>query len=127
MITFSEFRLSDNIFGKPTLFPLSTDTDWKNIMQTLEHKAAIAMTPGQAKTVVKKTVGVGTMPQGALKCSNGSAIARIIDEKMDTGEFPRPNSGAKTLITLASSSELDLHIVNVLEVARAHASAMPPG
>lgn len=89
-------------------------------MKVFRKLAAAALAVGLAASAQADTVGLGTMPQGTLGYSTGSAIARVLNEKMDIGAILQPNSGETTLIPLVNSGELDFGIVNILEAAQAH-------
>ncbi|SEQ79488.1 TAXI family TRAP transporter solute-binding subunit [Thalassovita taeanensis] len=89
-------------------------------MKIFGHITAVVLTLGLAGSAQADTVGLGTMPQGTLGYSTGSAIARVMNEQMDIGAIVQPNSGETTLIPLVNSGELDFGVVNVLEAAQAY-------
>lgn len=83
--------------------------------------AAGILAAGLSTSAVADTVGVGTMSQGTLSFSTGSALAKVMNEKMGLEARVQPNSGESVLIPLVNSGELDFGIANVVEAAEASA------
>lgn len=67
-----------------------------------------------------ETVGVGTMSQGTISYSTGSALAKVMNEEMGLQARVQPNSGETTLLPLINSGDFDFGIANVLEVYEAY-------
>lgn len=70
--------------------------------------------------VMAQTVGVGTMPQGTVSFSTGSAIAKVLNETAGLETRVQPNTGETVLIPLVNQGEIDVGIANVLEAAEAY-------
>ena len=79
---------------------------------------AVGMLAGQA--ALADTVGIATMSQGTLGFSTGSAIAKVINEKLGLETRVQPNTGETVLMPLVNQGESDFGIVNVLEAAEAY-------
>lgn len=74
---------------------------------------AIAAAPAAAQTV-----DIGTMSQGTISYSVGSAIAQVLAANGVSASV-QPNSGETTIMPLVNSAELDMGIASVGEVANA--------
>jgi TRAP transporter TAXI family solute receptor len=66
-----------------------------------------------------QSIGVGTMSQGTMSYSTGSAIAKVITEKAKVQARVQPNTGETVLIPLVNTGELNFGISNVMEAADA--------
>lgn len=66
-----------------------------------------------------QSVGVGTMSQGTMSYSSGSAIAKLLTEKAGVQARVQPNSGESIMIPLVDMAELDFGIANVQEADEA--------
>lgn len=75
---------------------------------------------GLLGTAQAQTVGVGTMSQGTISYSTGSALAKVMNEDMGLQARVQPNSGETTLLPLINSGDFDFGIANVLEVYEAY-------
>lgn len=82
--------------------------------------AGLIASIGLLGTTQAETVGVGTMSQGTLSYSTGSALAKVMNEEMGLQARVQPNSGETTLLPLINSGDFDFGIANVLEVYEAY-------
>ncbi|RII83540.1 TAXI family TRAP transporter solute-binding subunit [Neopusillimonas maritima] len=85
----------------------------------LKFLAGLALAVGLTSTAAAQNVGVGTMSQGTMSYSSGSAIAKVIAEQTKMQARVQPNSGESVLIPLVDMGELDFGIANILESAEA--------
>ena len=85
----------------------------------LKFLAGLALAVGLTSTAAAQNVGVGTMSQGTMSYSSGSAIAKVIAEQAKMQARVQPNSGESVLIPLVDMGELDFGIANILESAEA--------
>jgi TRAP transporter TAXI family solute receptor len=74
-----------------------------------------------------QTYGLGTMSPGTLSYSTASAIAKMMQQRLDLQTRLQPNAGESTLLPLVNNGEFDLGIANVLEVANAYAGEAVAG
>lgn len=81
--------------------------------------AGLTLALGLAGTAMAQNVGVGTMSQGTMSYSSGSAIAKLIAEKTGMQARVQPNSGESVLIPMLGTGELDFAIANVIETGEA--------
>ena len=72
-----------------------------------------------AGPAVAQDVDIGTMGQGTLSYSTGSAVAQVLQQQGDYNARVLPNSGETTIMPLVNAGELDLGISSVGEVANA--------
>jgi len=79
----------------------------------------IAATLFAAAPVVAQNVDIGTMSQGTLSYSTGSAIAQVLQQQGGLNARVQPNSGETTIMPLVNSGELTLGISSIGEVANA--------
>lgn len=82
--------------------------------------AGLIASIGLLGTTQAETVGVGTMSQGTISYSTGSALAKVMNEEMGLQARVQPNSGETTLLPLINSGDFDFGIANVLEVYEAY-------
>jgi TRAP transporter TAXI family solute receptor len=66
-----------------------------------------------------QTYGIGVMQPGTLNNSTGTAIAKVMQQKLGFQTRLQPNAGETTLLPLVDMGELDFGIANVLEVTEA--------
>lgn len=81
--------------------------------------AGLALAVGLTSTAAAQSVGIGTMSQGTMSYSSGSAIAKVVAEKTGMQARVQPNSGESALIPMLGTGELDFAIANVIETAEA--------
>lgn len=81
--------------------------------------AGLVVAAACSATAVAQNVGVGTMSQGTMSYSSGSALAKVLTEKGGMQARVQPNSGESVLIPLLDTGELDFGIANVIESAEA--------
>lgn len=81
--------------------------------------AGLALAASLTGTALAQSVGVGTMSQGTMSYSAGSAVAKVLAEQAKMQARVQPNSGESVLIPLLDTGELDFGIANVLESAEA--------
>jgi TRAP transporter TAXI family solute receptor len=70
-------------------------------------------------SAIAQTYGVGTMQPGTLSNSTGSAIAKVMQQKLSMQTRVQPSAGESTLLPLVNNGETDLGIANILEVVAA--------
>ncbi len=85
----------------------------------LKFLAGLALTFSLTGTAMAQNVGVGTMSQGTMSYSSGSAIAKLLTEKAGMQARVQPNSGESVLIPMLATGELDFAIANVIETGEA--------
>ena len=85
----------------------------------LKFLAGLALAATLTGNALAQNVGVGTMSQGTMSYSSGSAVAKVIAEKAGMQARVQPNSGESVLIPLVDAGELDFGIANVLESGEA--------
>ena len=63
-----------------------------------------------------QTYGIATMQPGTLNHTTGSAIAKVLKEKVGLNALVQPTAGETTLIPMVGRAEADLGIANIAEV-----------
>ncbi|WP_373354539.1 TAXI family TRAP transporter solute-binding subunit [Pseudoroseicyclus sp. CXY001] len=85
----------------------------------IRHLAGLAALAGVAAPALAQDVDIGTMGQGTLSYSTGSAVAQVLQAEGGFNARVQPNSGETTIMPLVNTGELDLGIASVGEVANA--------
>jgi len=66
-----------------------------------------------------QTFGVGTMSQGTITYSAGSAIAKVVSQQARLKLRVQPYTGTTQIVPLVNAGELDFTLANVLEASNA--------
>jgi TRAP transporter TAXI family solute receptor len=82
--------------------------------------AIIVLSAGLAEA---QTFGFATMQPGTLNHTSGSAVAKVLKEKVGLNVVVQPTAGESVLIPLVSRGEAEFGIANIIEVEAAKASA----
>jgi TRAP transporter TAXI family solute receptor len=78
---------------------------------------------GIALSTWAQSVGVGTTPQGSMNYAMGSAVAKVIAEKVKVPARVQPNSGDSVLLPLVNNGELTYGLTNITEALDAMSGA----
>jgi len=70
-----------------------------------------------------QTFGVGTMSQGTITYSAGSAIAKVVSQQARLKLRVQPYTGTTQIVPLVNAGELDFTLANVLEASNAASGA----
>ncbi|MBC7203582.1 MAG: TAXI family TRAP transporter solute-binding subunit [Pusillimonas sp.] len=87
--------------------------------------AAVLLGSCVAVSAFAQSVGVGTTPQGSMNYSLGSAVAKLITEKLNVQARVQPNSGDSVLLPLVNSGELTYGVTNIPEALDAASGVGP--
>ena len=67
-----------------------------------------------------QTYGIATMQPGTLSHTSGTAIAKVLYDKLQFQARVQPTAGESTLLPLVNNGEIDVGIANVFEVIDAY-------
>jgi TRAP transporter TAXI family solute receptor len=76
-----------------------------------------------ATATTAQTYGFATMQPGTLNHTTGSAIAKVLKDKVNINAVIQPTAGESVLIPLVARGEAELGIANIFEVEGAKATA----